>query len=62
MKKGAPRKHLEKGPYPGGAQTLYLKTVSQFELFFLGPWALKKKPKGLQKVSKRNYVFCFLGT
>ena len=45
MKKGAPKQHLVKRPYPGGVQTLFMSTVSQFGLFLGVPGALKKQPK-----------------
>ena len=35
--KGAPRKQLEKGPYPGGAQPSDLTTVTHFEVISLEP-------------------------
>ena len=52
MKKGAPKQHLVKTPYPGGVQTLIMSTVSQFGLFLGGPGPLKKQPKWGQKTFK----------
>ena len=45
MKQGAPKQHLVKRRYPGGVQTLFMNTVSQFGLFLGEPGALKKQPK-----------------
>ena len=52
MKKGAPKQHLVKRSCPGGVQTLFMSTVSQFGLFFGGPGALKKQLKLGQKALK----------
>ena len=43
--KGAPRKHLEKGPYLEGAKTLKLTIVTHFHVFLPGPGATKKEPQ-----------------
>ncbi len=57
MKKRAPKHHLEKRPYPGGAQTLDLNTVSQFELFLQVPRATKKLPKcGQQGIKMETWA------
>ena len=45
MKKGAPKQHLIKRPCPGGVQTLFMNTVSQFVTVFWGA-------RGSQKAAK----------
>ena len=52
VKKGAPRKHLEKDPYPEGTQPSDLTTLTHFELILLGPGVPKKESKWEPKWSK----------